>query len=70
MNRYKHLQELVDALLELDREMQEMIPDSNYSSEYQEKNREWMKLYESIIYFDDGVNREVNQKHCDESTFE
>ena len=48
----KYLRELVDALLDLDREMQEMVPDSNYSSEYQQKNREWMKLYEGIIYFD------------------
>ena len=45
--------ELLDALLALEKEMAEMERNnensSDYDSKYQQKNREWQRLYDAVL---------------------
>ena len=43
------LQQLLNALIDLDREMANMESDTDYDSGYQSKNREWQRLYDAIV---------------------
>ena len=43
------LEQLLNAIIDLDRDMANMESDTDYDSEYQSKNREWQRLYDAII---------------------